>query len=94
MFMIRGFALVWIVLILSMGLVDARLPEIGDFVQVMTIPNQLKNPEIDEGIVTGFGDGLICFTTTEGEEGCLGTGFIYSMKILNNTTYFKSFPGQ
>ena len=85
MFMIRGFALVWIVLILSMGLVDARLPEVGDFVQVMTIPRQLNPPATEEGIVTGIGNNLLCLNDS-GREYCLGTGYILAIFILNNTT--------
>ncbi len=88
--MTRGFAIVGILLILSLGVAEAGLPKVGDYVQVVTYdrkdcPVNAFCITIFNCTVTGFGEGLFCFRYDDGKEECLGIGEIYSVRILNNT---------
>lgn len=81
--MIRGYVLVGIMLILSLGIAEARLPQVGDVVEVYS--RYSDHTERDEGVVTGFGDGLLCLNDSVG-EGCLGINFITGLRYLNNSS--------
>ncbi len=81
--MIRGYVLVGIMLLLSGGIAEARLPQVGDVVEVYSM--YLGHSEKDVGVVTGLGDGLLCLNDS-GWEGCIGINFITGLKYLNNST--------
>lgn len=71
-----------IALILSLGISDARLPQEGDHVKIASKISPLSTHiEYEEGNVTGFGNGIICID----ECYCLGTEYIYSVTLLDNS---------
>jgi len=97
--MIRGYVLVGIMLILSLGIAEARLPQIGDTVQIFT--DNGINSLVYWGSVTDISDGLIglkCFykyaewsTQNIGQEDTtiqnvtIGIGSIRAIYWVNST---------
>lgn len=55
--MIRGFVLVGILLLLSGGMAEARLPQVGDVVQIFT--DNGVNSLVYVGKVTDLSEGLV-----------------------------------
>jgi hypothetical protein len=86
--MLRKAIVVQILLLLALGVADARTPEVGDHVYIAT--NYNTNGFFDcEGDITYIGDGLICLSCTNGRAAlntvtcpfdmCIGTGSIVQL---------------
>jgi hypothetical protein len=78
--MLRNALIVLILMLLALGVADARMPEVGDHVVIYT---SSSNSALVSylGDITDIGDGLICLHGTGGGDNnphdmCIGVGSI------------------
>jgi hypothetical protein len=82
--MYRNIMAVLILVLLALGNVDARLPQVGDQVNI-TMPGGAYNSEWYEGKIIDMGDGLICLNVTGSSmdmprsDVCVGVGAIIGL---------------
>lgn len=82
--MLRNALIVLILMLLALGVADARMPEVGDHVIIYT---SSSNSALVTylGDITDIGDGLICIQGTRGGDNtprdiCIGVGSIVSLE--------------
>ncbi len=91
MSMLRDALIIIVLMLLALGVADARLPQVGDKVRIATTDHGVSF----EGTITDMGDGLICLSCTyynpnyffvEGERAsnipldvCIGVGSIVGL---------------
>jgi hypothetical protein len=82
--MIKNVIAALILVLLALGTVDARLPQVGDQVNI-TMPGGAYNSEWYEGKIIDMGDGLICLNVTTSSmnmprsDVCVGVGAIIGL---------------
>ncbi len=89
--MLRNALIVIIIMLLALGIADARLPQVGDQVKIVTALGSIQGGVEFDGKITDMGDGLICLSCTDGSfpvsfglgsfpfDVCIGVGSIVSL---------------
>ncbi len=81
--MLRNTLIVLILMLLALGVTDARTPEVGDQVFIATSSSIPVYMQV-QGEITDIGDGLICLKATKNTDNtlydiCIGIGSIVSL---------------
>lgn len=80
--MLRNVLIVLILTLFALGVVDARMPQVGDQVYIVT---SSSNPNFNgyQGEIIDIGNGLICLRSsshsTSPSDICIGVGSIVSL---------------
>jgi hypothetical protein len=83
--MLRNALVVLILLLLTLGIADARMPNVGDHVAIIAAGGTYNAQY--EGEITDIGEGLICLSVTSNSGGvvatpydiCIGVGSIVEL---------------
>ena len=81
--MLRNALVVLILMLLALGVADARMPNVGDQVFIATSSSIPAYMQV-QGQITDIGDGLICLKATKNSDNslydiCIGVGSIVSL---------------
>ena len=71
--MLRNVLVVLILMMLALGVADARMPNVGDHVEVIAAGGTYNAQY--EGEITDIGEGLICLSVTSNSGGVVATPY-------------------